>query len=399
MRFALIILVWFAGHFYVQRRLVRTLPGSRWRRWTTVAVALAAVLPLLAMTLWRTTPDAFGVTALSWLGFWSFGLSSVVFAFVLVRDGLLSAVALVGRLRRRRGGSLSPPDVVADPERRRLFSNTVNMGIVGGAVSMSAVGGAHVTTTPAIKRLRVPIEGLPRGLEGFRIAQLTDVHIGPTIRGGFLRGVVEAVNAEGPDLVAVTGDLVDGHVRVLGEHVRPLAGLRAPHGVFFVTGNHEYYWRAEEWIAFLRELGLEVLLNEHRVITHAGESLVVAGVTDLHGGASAGMPSDPAVAVAGAPRDAVKLLLAHQPRSVFAAERAGVDLQLSGHTHGGQYFPFNLLIHLVQPYVRGLHRHGRSWVYVSCGTGYWGPPMRVGAPAEITLVELVAAEGATARTA
>src|SRR6266571_1967914 len=187
------------------------------------------------------------------------------------------------------------------------------------------------------------------------------------------------------DLVAVTGDVADGLVPDLREHVAPLGRLRAPHGAYFVTGNHEYYWDVRGWIAELERLGIEVLSNEHRIVQRGAGRLLLAGVTDLSAA------SDPAAAVAGAPPSDVRVLLAHQPRSAFAAQAAGYDLQLSGHTHGGQYFPFNLLVRLFQPFVAGLHRLESMWLYVSRGTGYWGPPLRLCAPAEITLLELVPA--------
>jgi len=202
--------------------------------------------------------------------------------------------------------------------------------------------------------------------------------------------------------VAITGDLVDGSVPELREHVAPLADLRARHGSFVVTGNHEYYAGAQAWVEELRRLGLKVLMNEHvllpgaaspRVDGAGASALLLAGVTDFHAGHfDAAQASDPARAVAGAPPAvATRVLLAHQPRSAPAAAAAGFQLQLSGHTHGGQFWPWNLFVPLQQPWVAGLHRLQGMWVYVSRGTGYWGPPKRLGAPSEITLVRLLRA--------
>jgi uncharacterized protein len=203
--------------------------------------------------------------------------------------------------------------------------------------------------------------------------------------------IVNAVNALKPDLIAVTGDVVDGSVRELRAHTAPLGQLHALHGAFFVTGNHEYYSGASAWTAEFSRLGLRVLLNEHAVIEHRGASLVIAGVTDFsshHFDPS--QHSDPRVALAGAPVEAsVKILLAHQPRSADAAASAGYDLQLSGHTHGGQFWPWNLFVRLQQPFTAGLHRLNDLWIYVSRGTGYWGIPNRFGAPSEITRLRLV----------
>lgn len=191
-------------------------------------------------------------------------------------------------------------------------------------------------------------------------------------------------------MVALTGDLVDGSVERLGRHALPLSGLKARDGVFAVTGNHEYYVGARPWVDELRRLGITVLLNEHRVIRRDGKTLLVAGVTDF--GAlkfDAEHASDPAAALRDAPEDAsVRVLLAHQPRSIFAAAPLGYDLQLSGHTHGGQFWPWNHFVPLQQPFVAGLHKHRDTQIYISRGTGYWGPPLRMGAPSEITRIVL-----------
>ena len=235
----------------------------------------------------------------------------------------------------------------------------------------------------------IELEDLPADLEGFTIVQISDLHVGPTLRRTWLEDVVSQVNAIEADVVAVTGDAIDGHVADLREVIAPLADLRASHGAYFVTGNHEYYWDAEAWVAAMQELGLEVLLNTHRVLKVGDARLLLAGVTD-HRAADI-LPShesDPVLAREGAAKTDVSVLLAHQPRSLYAAKEAGYDLQLSGHTHGGQYFPWNLVIHLVHPAVAGLYRFGHLQVYVNRGTGYWGPPLRTGPKAEITRLEL-----------
>jgi uncharacterized protein len=305
---------------------------------------------------------------------------------VVAADLVRVANRWLARMRRRQESDLLP----SDPSRRAVLGGMVNFGMVGTAASLAGVGFAQARSLPEVVEIEVPIEGLPEAAEGFRIVQLTDVHIGPTIRRDFLEQVVELTNGLEPDLVAITGDLVDGYVPQLAEHVAPLSRLRARHGSFFVTGNHEYYWDGPAWCEEVQRLGLTVLCNEHRVIEHEGARLLVAGATDVQAGRGVpGHASDPATAREGAPPCDVDILLAHQPRSIYAAAKAGYDLQISGHTHGGQYFPTNLLVHLVQPYVAGLHLHERTLIYVSRGTGYWGPPMRVGAPHEITLLRLV----------
>jgi uncharacterized protein len=243
-------------------------------------------------------------------------------------------------------------------------------------------------------RVDVPIADLPAALHGFTLAQISDVHVGPTIRQDYLQRIVTRVNALGADVVAITGDLVDGRVAELAPHVAPLAGLQSRHGTFFVTGNHEYYSGAHAWIIELRRLGLTVLLNEHVVLRHGvlAESLILAGVTDFSAGHfDTAHASDPHAALLGSPAGAVRVLLAHQPRSAVAAAKAGFDLQLSGHTHGGQFWPWNLFVRFQQPFTAGLNRLEGLWVYTSRGTGYWGPPKRFGAASEITVLRLVAA--------
>jgi len=239
----------------------------------------------------------------------------------------------------------------------------------------------------------VPVRDLPPALHGFSIAQISDLHVSTTIRRPYVDRVVDAVNALKPDVIALTGDFVDGPVRELAPHTAPLRRLSAPHGSFFVTGNHEYYSGAQAWTAEFRRLGLRVLLNEHALIEHKGAMLIIAGVTDLSAHHfDPAQRSDPRTALAGAPIGAAaKILLAHQPRSAPAAAEAGFDLQLSGHTHGGQFWPWNLFVRFQQPFTAGLNRLNALWVYVSRGTGYWGIPNRFGAPSEITRLRLVPA--------
>jgi predicted MPP superfamily phosphohydrolase len=240
--------------------------------------------------------------------------------------------------------------------------------------------------------VEVPVEGLAPELEGFTIAQISDVHVGATIKRKFVEAIVRRVNGLRADMVAITGDLVDGSVRDLAHDTEPLSRLESRHGTYFVTGNHEYYSGAPAWIRELRRLGARVLLNEHVLLDHDGAQLAVAGVTDFsarHFDAS--QATDPQRAALGIPAGTPKVLLAHQPRSAALAAEAGYDLQLSGHTHGGQFWPWNLFVRLQQPFTAGLNRLGRMWVYINRGTGYWGPPMRFGIPSEITRIRLVRA--------
>ncbi len=353
--------LWTLLHLYVGAHLLGPAPiagVARVLAWA--AVLLVAWLPLVALVTARRAVGE-GVhrgpvaRVLDWAAYSSMGLSSLLIVSFIATDLL-----------------------------RLPATATLVLAVLSGAAFLTLVG-MILARRPRIVRVTVPIADLPSDLAGFRILQLSDLHIGPTIRRRFVDAVVDRANALRPDLVAVTGDVADGLVPELREHVAPLARLRAPHGAYFVTGNHEYYWDVRGWTNELERLGIAVLSNEHRVVVRGRGRLLVAGVNDLSAA------SDPAAAVAGAAPSDVRVLLAHQPRSAFAAQAAGYDLQLSGHTHGGQYFPFNLLVRLFQPFVAGLHRLESMWLYVSRGTGYWGPPLRLGAPPEITLLELVPA--------
>ena len=367
-------------HAFVGWRLVPAL-GS-----VPAGVALALVLALSALTL----PYALGArrggggrraALLAWIGLVGMGFFSSLFVLTVARDFALLAGAAVGAIR---PGTVDLAALVVPSARAAAIA----------AVLVTLWGFVNARRTARVVRVDVPVAGLPAGLDGFTIAQVSDVHVGPTIKRPFVEAIVETVNALDPDLVAITGDLVDGSVGQLGDDVAPLAGLRSKEGAFFVTGNHEYYSGADAWVRELRRLGLRVLINEHVVVRRGDAQLVVAGVTDF--GAvhfDRARASDPAAALAGSPAGAMRLLLAHQPRSAAAAEAAGFDLQLSGHTHGGQFLPWNFFVRLQQPFTAGLHRWRRMWVYTSRGTGYWGPPKRFGAPSEITLLRLVAVAG------
>lgn len=237
-----------------------------------------------------------------------------------------------------------------------------------------------------VKEVVVQIAGMDKELSGFKIAQLTDLHVGPTIKGDFLRKVVAKTNALDADVVVITGDLVDGSVEQLHEHVAELKNLKAKYGVYFVTGNHEYYSGANEWMNYLDSIGIKVLRNELITVNHNGQNIHFAGVHDYHSG-----QHNMKLALVNREETTPVILLAHQPAAVEEAAQLGVDLQISGHTHGGQIWPWKYAVLLQQPYVEGLHRHknGKTQVYISTGTGYWGPPMRLGTSAEISQIMLV----------
>ena len=386
--FAIVLAIVAGIHVYLGRRLFGRRSGLwRWRRLGWSALGASAALMLLAFVGGRWIPRSGGFLVVQFAGFAAMGLVLVLLPLTLVRDLLLGAARALDALRPRTRREPSSEGA----SRREFLRGVSSLGVLGSSSLLSLAGVVQARALPGVRRVAIPLERLPAELEGFRIVQITDLHLGPILGREWLEAVVAAVNALEPDLVAVTGDLADGHVADLREVVAPLADLVAPHGVFFVTGNHEYYWNAEAWVAEVRRLGLTVLLNEQRLLALGAARLLVAGVTDVS--AHSILPAhatDPARALAGAPEAHVRVLLAHQPRSVLAARKLGVDLQLSGHTHGGQFFPWNLVIGFFHPLAAGLGRFDRTWLYVSRGTGMWGPPLRTGVPAEISEIVLVA---------
>ncbi|MFF3321477.1 metallophosphoesterase [Streptomyces sp. NPDC002889] len=280
--------------------------------------------------------------------------------------------------------SPSVPPVPEPAVSRRLFVSR----LVGGAAAAAAVGtvghGTYgVLRGPRIKRVTVPLAKLPRAAHGYRIAVVSDIHLGPILGRAHTQRIVDSINAAQPDLVAVVGDLVDGSVEDLGPAAEPLAQLRSRHGSYFVTGNHEYFSGADAWVDHVRGLGLRPLRNERVQI--AGFDL--AGVDDV-AGENEGQGPDFAKALGDRDRSRAAVLLAHQPVVIHDAVDHGVDLQLSGHTHGGQLWPGNYLAELANPTVAGLERYGDTQLYVTRGAGAWGPPVRVGASSDITVVQL-----------
>lgn len=360
--------------FYLSRRFIS---GSDWgkkhRKIIYLSLVLFLLLQILGPVLYRIYPeDAQRFFIVQWIAYTSLG----VFACMLFYTMLTEVLLLISRPK-------IPKSRQVDFERRSFI------GVSFITLVSSVIGSIQALSGPRVDEVEIPIDDLPEAFEGFTIAQISDLHLGPLISESYCQNVVNITNGLKPDLIALTGDLVDGTVEMLRQAAAPLGTLKAEHGVFFVTGNHEYYWDALDWCEEFKRLGAKVLLNEHVLLQKAGQQMVLAGVTDLH--AHRMMPahqSDPLKALQGAPQEGVKLLLAHQPGSYDQASKAGFHLQLSGHTHAGQFFPWNMLVAMVHRYYKGLNRHENMWVYVNRGTGYWGPPMRFGVPAEITLIKL-----------
>lgn len=376
-------------HYYIWVRLVRDLAlAPLWHRTLTAAIVTLYLSIPAAFLLGRVLGVAIGKAlysaAMVWLGMLLIVLV-VLLGFELLRGAWLLGARVAG-------------EGLPDPERRRFIARLMAGGVALVAAGLGLAAVRSGTARVAVREVRVQLSRLASEQNGTTVVQLSDVHVGTTLQSSFVEQIVESTNALAPDVVVITGDLVDGSVAALREHVAPLARLRARYGVFFVTGNHEYYSGVDEWCAELERLGIQVLRNERVAIGVGDASFDLAGVDDYNAeqfGNGHGANLERALAGRDTRRELV--LLAHQPRAVFEAQRHQVGLQLSGHTHGGQIWPWNLLVRLQQPVVSGLARFGNTLVYVSNGTGFWGPPMRLGAPAEITKIVLLAPAEAVAR--
>jgi uncharacterized protein len=329
---------------------------------------------------------------LTWSGYLTMGYITLSVTLLFMKDTGLATFGLFRffreMIKKAKSKKVSPAESI-DPERRAFLMNSLNMAVMGTSGALTLYGFFQARGLQEIKHIPVYFPHLPDSLEGFRIVQITDVHVGPTVKRKFVEGIVNQISLLNPDAIVITGDLVDGNVGYLCRDTFPLSKLHAPYGRYFVTGNHEYYSGVHQWLDEIEQLGFTALINDHRVITKGNGNILMAGVTDYRMGRHfPGHESSPQKAMADSPLCDLKILLAHQPSSIFEASNAGFDFQISGHTHGGQYFPANIIFEPFHPYISGLHMHDKTWIYVSSGTGYWGPPLRLGVPSEITLFTL-----------
>jgi predicted MPP superfamily phosphohydrolase len=399
-----VLLVMVLLHGYLWWRLVRstTRPG-RVRRRLTVLLVVLAVLPVLVVLLRGRLSVGDGV--LDWVGYTWLGLAFYLFLATLATEPIRVVARLVQRRRRPEpvdeaappevgpapgGGAVRADRPVQDPSRRLFLARSLVVGAGAVAVGTAGTGVVLANSAPVVRRVPIRIPRLDPAMAGLRIVTFSDGHLSSTYGGRRFERLVETVNAQRPDVVAIVGDLVDGEVSELREDVAPLADLVSDQGVYFVTGNHEYFVDTGQWLRHLSTLGVDVLRNERVSIGRGGATVDLAGIDDRTAAAS-GLPghgADLDAALDGRDDAVPVVLLAHQPVQVEQARAAGVDLQLSGHTHGGQLWPFDYAVLLDQPVVEGWSQQGDTQLYVSSGAGYWGPPMRVGARPEVTVIEL-----------
>jgi len=379
-----------SGYAYTGVRLVQGLGISGWGLglfWALI-VFLVVIIPVSYFFSQTVNRERFQ-SILSYIAFTSLGFFTILFSLVLLKDIAALGIFVLNPLVSFVSPDFSFSETFSFLPKWSYTSYAFALGTIGAAGTLTGVGFFQAHLGLKTVSVEIPVKGLHPDLDGFTIVQISDIHIGPTIKGKFLTHVVERVNRLNPDFIAITGDLVDGSVASLKNHILPLKDMKATYGSYFITGNHEYYSGVLAWIKEVENLGIRVLLNNNHLVKHKNATLTIAGVTDLKAGSI--LPAhttDPGKAIRGGENSDFKILLAHQPDSIKEAFQYGYDLQLSGHTHGGQYFPGNLVIYLAQKFVAGLHRYKDMWLYVSRGTGYWGPPLRLGAPSEITKLVL-----------
>lgn len=360
--------------YYLGNRILKGFPDFSYPAavWTGVTGFLALVLvgPMLSRILPESMSGRFFPLR------WFINMMMAIFFTLLFYTFTIDMTILVL-------GFVLPSDVLAPLQNWSL-------ALIGGLVVGTFIVGSLQALSPKIYRVVVPIENLPAEFVGFKIAQISDLHIGEMIGRVFVERVVSRTNALQADVIALTGDIIDGNPSLTAPVTQELARLRAASGVFYVTGNHEYYWGVHHALQQIHQAGIKILMNQNVRITRGPAEIAIAGVPDIsvNGARTPGQRSDPAASVADVPKGVTKVLLAHQPVSYRDAVKAGIDLQLSGHTHGGQFFPWSIVVRLFQHYNKGLIRHESLWIYVNRGTATWGPRLRFGIPPEITLLTL-----------
>ena len=373
-------------HGYVGWRIFSDLGfNSSYALITIILVIIFTLLPILPILFRYIGYESILLDKLSFIGYTSLGFFFLSFLVFISKDLAIKAWELVS--------SFFPADVkqqvTLDLEKRAFLQKSLSIGILSFIGPTTAYGFYSARKGPSVIHQTIFLDELPDSFEDFTIAQISDLHVGPTIKKPYVEKVLNQISIINPDLIAVTGDMVDGSIDYLKKDLEPLSQMVAKHGTFFVTGNHEYYSGADRWLDETNRMGFTNLVNENKLITINEQNIVLAGVTDYR--AHQIIPShksNPESALKGMKNEKVKILLAHQPSSIFKANEAGYDFQISGHTHGGQFWPFTYPTKKANPYLSGLHNHNGTQIYVNSGTGYWGPPLRLGVPAEITLFKL-----------
>ncbi|PLX69173.1 MAG: phosphohydrolase [Denitrovibrio sp.] len=349
------------------------------KRWISIGLVTFCVmfLTFIARLIMREYGNSELLTFMLWIGVVVLGIVSILFCVAVIKHVLSITGFLVSRA--------SPK---FSPSRRAFLTTSLGTGMSLAVLPVAGYGVYRAVGAPVIKSIALNRSGTHAGLKGFKIVQLTDIHAGLTIGSGTVQRIVNMVNELDADAVVITGDLVDGSAEYVSDYIGPLKDIKSTYGTFFVTGNHEYYSGVTQWMEVVRGLGINVLSNSNRIINHNDAKLMIAGIPDIQAKSFGFEAPDPKKAKQTDEDYDFSVIMSHRPEIADYIAKHGFDLQLSGHTHGGQYFPWTIAIHLFHKYVRGLYDLGDMHLYVSQGTAYWGPPLRIGAESEITLITL-----------
>jgi len=377
-----VILIFFTLHGYVFFRFLPVFGvNSNFSWFIYFLIFIFSLLPILPIILARMGWENKLIDKFALISYTSFGFFALSFMIFLFRDFFLQVFYF--------SENLFLKDTPIDNSKRDFLVKISSLAIIGSTGISTAYGFHTSRKGPRVIKQDIFLSNLPREFDNFTIAQISDLHVGPTIKKPYVLNVLEIVSRINPDAIAVTGDLIDGSVEHLRKELEPFKDLTAPFGTFFVTGNHEYYSGVDKWLDETDRLGMINLINTNQIITKSESKIIIAGVTDFRADQiKKSHKSSPDLALKNIPKDQTKIMLAHQPNSIYDVNKAGADLQLSGHTHGGQFWPFTYPTSLANAYLSGLHNHNGTQIYVNRGTGYWGPPLRLGVPAEITLIRL-----------
>ena len=371
-----------AIHYYLWVRIVKdTCLSDTFRHIGTYSLITLALSFPASLVISRLFSYKYSYIAL-WIAYLWIGIMMLLFCLFLFTDIVKVLFFIFAKFT---GNS----EEIMNLERREFISRSVASGISVLALAATGLGVKNYYANIVVKKLDMLLTGLPEVFKGFKIVQISDLHIGQLMTGPMLKEIVDRVNSLKPDLIAITGDLVDGSTHKLLNEVASIKDLKAEKGVYFVTGNHEYYSGVEDWTFEIEKMGIKVLNNENVIIKQKDDFFYLSGVTD-HEAKRFGKEhaADFKTALSGLKKNKTKILLAHQPIAVREASKYGADLVLAGHTHGGQIWPFNYFVYLQQPYLKGLYQYKDTKLYVSQGTGCWGPPMRLGSFNEITEIIL-----------
>lgn len=350
-----------------------------------ILLTILTLLPVLPILFRYNGYESSLLDKLSLIGYTSLGFFTLSFVAFLSKDLLFKVWGFISSFF----SADVKQQITLDVDKREFLEKSLSIGILSLIGPTTAYGFYSARKGPTIINQDIYLKNLPDSFENFTIAQISDLHVGPTIKKPYVEKVVNQISTINPDLIAITGDMVDGSIDYLRRDLEPLSQVVAKYGTYFVTGNHEYYSGAERWLDETDRMGFTNLVNDNKLITIKDQNIALAGVNDYR--AHQIIPShrsNPQAALKGINSKKVKILLAHQPSSIFQANEAGFDLQISGHTHGGQFWPFTYPTKKANPYLSGLHNHNGTQIYVNSGTGYWGPPLRLGVTAEITLFKL-----------